>query len=365
VAEAKPAPPPDSVPHSRQADDVARFLAGMPGTAGSPFADLENTGAWKEHRRQLDSAWQRAEVGFMGGLRDFQKAELNSAPVRDAPVFYPFSGPDSLTVCLSFPFSSRYVFVGLEPAGTLPTVKQLSGKDLPQYLAGIRETVASELGRSFFITRQMDHQFRGQVTDGLLLPILELLVRTDYTVLGFRYVRLDDRGQVIEREPNYKAPGNFANRGVDIEFRSNADQSIHRLLYFSVNLSDERLRGNKPFLDFAAGLKGSTTLLKATSYMTHNADFSIIRDLVVANSRAVLQDDSGIPYKYFRPEEWNLQLFGDYERPYGSFRWREQPDLRKAFHSPGTKPLGFKIGYGYSRIPSNLLLASRTAPVAH
>ena len=45
--------------------------------------------------------------------------------------------------------------------------------------------MASELGRSsFFITRQMDHQFRGQVTDfGLLAPILQLLVRTGHTVL--------------------------------------------------------------------------------------------------------------------------------------------------------------------------------------
>ena len=39
----------------------------------------------------------------------------------------------------------------------------------------------------------MDRQFRGQVTDGLCLPILELLVRSDHTILGFRYVRLDDR----------------------------------------------------------------------------------------------------------------------------------------------------------------------------
>ena len=64
--------------------------------------------------------------------------------------------------------------------------------------------MASELGRSFFITRQMDRQFRGQVTDGLLAPILQLLVRSGHTVLGFRYVRLDDAGQVIDRAPDYQ-----------------------------------------------------------------------------------------------------------------------------------------------------------------
>jgi len=56
--------------------------------------------------------------------------------------------------------------VGLEPAGTLPDPGQLARKDLGRTLAAVRNTVHSELHRSFFITRQMDSQFRGQVTDG-------------------------------------------------------------------------------------------------------------------------------------------------------------------------------------------------------
>ena len=114
-----------------------------------------------------------------------------------------------------------------------------------------RETMASELGRSFFITHQMDTQFRGQVTDGLLQPILQLLVRTGNRVVGFRYVRLDDNGKVIDREANYHAPGRFGNKGIEIEFQSSRDQSIHTLYYFTVNLSDERLRENKPFQTYS------------------------------------------------------------------------------------------------------------------
>ena len=65
----------------------------------------------------------------------------------------------------------------------------------------------------------MDRQFRGQVTDGLLAPILQLLVRTGHTVLGFRYVRLDDAGEVIDRAVDYKAPTRYGNKGVEIEFQ--------------------------------------------------------------------------------------------------------------------------------------------------
>jgi hypothetical protein len=354
---------PDTVPHQRDANDIGRFIAGMPGTAGSPFAALEATDAWTEHRRWLDEAWSKADGSLISGLQEFQKEELNQAPLRSSPVFYPFGGPDALTPILCFPQSPTYVMVGLEPAGTLPTLSQIEKKGVPKYLAEMRDTVESELSRSFFVTRQMDRQFRGQVTDGLLLPILHLLVRRHNTILGFRYVRLDEQGQIIDRAADYKAPTRYGNKGVEIEF-TDSEHTTHKLYYFSVNLADDRLREDQPFLEYLPSLKGSTTLLKATSYMTHHPEFSLIRDRILANSAAILQDDSGIPYRYFRPDVWKVQLYGDYQRPYGAFRWLEQPDLRKAYAAAGTRPLSVRVGYGYSKIPSNLLLARQSNLIA-
>jgi hypothetical protein len=361
VVEGKPAPEKAEAPfpHARDADDVARFLAGMPGNDGSAFTELESATTWKQHRKALDDAWKRAGDRLISGLAEFQRSELTRQPLDRANVFYPFSGPDVITPLVCFPHSQRYVFVALEPAGTLPSAGRISHKNLGAYLAATRQTMASILGRSFFVTREMDRQFRGQVTDGLLLPILELLVRTNHTILGFRYVRLDDSGQLIERDANYHAPGVIGNKGVEIEFRSDADQSLHRLCYLSVNLADNRLREDVAFQKFAATLKGSSALLKATSYMTHKPEFSTIRDLVVQTSGAVLQDDSGIPYHFFTGGAWRVQLYGDYQRPYGSFRWLEQKDLRTAYREPGVKRLPMNIGYGFRRITSNMLLAER------
>jgi hypothetical protein len=349
----------EPVPQDRYADDVGRFLAGLPARPQSPFAGVQNNTAWAKHRHDLDSAWSRMESDRLPAMRAFQKAELSSHPAAGLPVFYPFSGPDVLTVTVFFPQTPVYVMVGLEPAGTLPSPQQLETKDLEGYLAETRDTLASELQRSFFITRQMDRQFRGQVTDGLCLPILELLVRSGDTVLGFRYVRLDDGGKIIERAPDFHAPGRIGNKGVEIEFRRDSDQSVHKLFYFSVNLSDERLKEDQPFLTFLSTLQGSTTFLKATSYMIHKPEFSIIREHVLSESSAVLQDDSGVPYHYYLSPEWRVQLYGDYVRPYGSFRWLEQPDLRNAYLTQKPKPLPFQIGYGFKVVRSNLLFATR------
>lgn len=354
---------PEPVTRSREADDLARFLAGMPGKTGSPYAELENQDVWKKHRELVDAAWDKAEGELLQGLREFQAQELKTPPMSAGPVFYPFSGPDALVATEYFPHAAVYSFAALEPAGTLPPADQILNKDLDDYLEAMRSTMASELGRSFFITRQMDKQFRGQVTDGLLLPILQLLVRTNHSILGFRYIRLDENGNVIDRTLDYHATTRYGNKGVQIEFRSDADQSIHQLYYFSVNLADDRLTENKPFQAYVRSLKGATTMFKSTSYMLHHKEFSLIRNLVLDNSAAVLQDDSGIPYRMFDSSRWKLQLYGDYDHPYGSFKYMEQVDLREAYHQPGTKPLPMHIGYGYRKITSNLLLARKIAPV--
>jgi hypothetical protein len=352
-----------SLPARREADDTARFLAGLPGKEGSPFLELESTDVWKDHRKRMDDAYARAERALLSGLREFQKNELNDPAIAKAATYYPFSGPDVLLITLAFPHSPVYSMAGLEPPGTLPTVERLEKKKMPQYLPATRDTLASVLGRSFFITKQMDAQFRGQVTDGLLLPIMELLVRSNYTILAYRYVRLEDDGKVIDRDSSYQPGVLYANKGIEVEFRSDADQSFHKLHYFTLNLADERLKNNKAYQNYVASLKGFNTAFKATSYMTHHVEFSVIRGLVLDNANLIMQDDSGMPFRYLPTDTWKIQLYGGYTQPFGTFRYWAQKDMAKAYTEPGVKTLPFRIGYGYSVIPSNEQIARRIHPL--
>ena len=333
-------------------------MAGLPGTEGSPFHELEETDAWKLHRRELDHAWDAIEKSTMPAMREFQAKELSSESIQKSVVFYPFSGPDALILTVFFPKNPAYVMVGLEPPGTLPTLKQLKKGDLNRKLAQVRNTVSSELGKSFFVTREMDRQFRGQVTDGLFSPIINLLVRSGHTILGYRLVRFNDKGQIVDRGAEVSSKA--SDKGVEIDYSTDVDQSVHKMFYFSVNLANDHLKDNPQFQAYLANLKGVTSYFKATSYMTHKDMFSMIRNGTLAASQAILQDDSGIPYKYFA-SNWHVQLFGGYSRPYGSFRWLEQADLRKAY-AADAKPLAFRIGYGFSKAPSNLLFAVKNAP---
>ena len=351
----------DPAPEQRDADDAARFVAGMPGKPGTPYAQLESDPVWQEHHQLLDKAWNGTEGSLIAGLTEFQKQELARTPIVSAPVFYPFGGPDALTPIICFPRSPSYVMVALEPAGTLPTPRKLEKKHLAEYLPALRNTMGSVLGRSFFVTRDMDRQFRGQVTDGLMIPILQILVRTGHTIQGVRYLTLNDAVDTGGASAEFHTNRRHDNKGFELSYRTDADGSIHHLNYYSVNLDDKHLADNHSFRNFAASLKGPTTMFKATSYMLHNKEFDIIRQIALSTSGAILQDDSGLPYNLFDGAKWKIQLYGEYTRLYGSFHFRVQKDLRPAYQNAGAKALPMRIGYGYGKIASNLLLALRSS----
>ena len=303
---AEPAKP--ALPRSREADDMGRFFAGMPGKPGSPFADLEASSVWQEHQRQLDTAWAKTKEQLLDNLRTFEQQELRPAELDKRVVYYPFSGPDSLTPLQYFPRSPLYVMVALEPPGTLPDRSMVEHKELPGYLAAIRTTMSDILGRSFFVTREMDKQLRGQVTDGTILPILHLLVRTGHDILGYRYIRIDDNGQIVDRTAKYQVDQRYANRGIEVEFQSATDAPSQRLYYFSVNFDDAHLKTNPSFHAYLKSLHGTTTMLKATSYMLHHDEFSLIRAQILDASTAILQDDSGVPFHFYAPDQWKVFL---------------------------------------------------------
>lgn len=347
-----------TVPESRQADDFARFLAGLPGREGSPYKAMEEDPAWIAHRQAFESDWTRFDAKRVPVLQEFQKKELYGAPNSGGTLFYPFGGPDFVTANLFFPANLNYVFVGLEPPGTVKTAAAFEQKPLSATLPRIRFTLDSLLRRSFFITAQMDAQVRGQITDGLLPLLLVQMVRTGHVIRGHRYVTLDAQGQYVDRKLDQAG---VKNRGVVVEFQREGSKEIKHLTYFSVNLHNWTFKDNKEFLAFMDQMRPMSTFFKSASYLPHREGFSLIREQVLAKSNAIAQDDTGIPFKFFDGTKWDVMLYGKYTQPYGSFKFMKQPDLRVAFDRGGqnVRNLDFFIGYGYGHQASNLLIARK------
>ncbi len=340
-----------------EANHTARFLAGLPSLEGSPYKTLESDPAWIEHKAKLDEIFAKIEGPRTGPQREFQKTEVG--PLDKAKnVFYPFAGADAWNVYLFFPKADTYTMIGLEPPGTLAGADALlkNSANLDKKLDSIRFTLRSILELSFFVTREMDREYRGQITDGLLVPLLVLLARHDVTIESIRYALVSDTGQLIDRDPkDPKLPRN-KNKCVEVKFSKNGKTQTMR--YLSADLV--ALQFNTGLLMYLDSLGRVSTYLKATSYMPHHESCDIIRANILSRSDLILQDDSGMPLRYLKPTDWDVRLYGKYVKPIAIFNYRSQPDLRKAYEEPGrAKELNFPIGYGSHRTPSNLQLSVR------
>ena len=85
-----------------------------------------------------------------------------------------------------------------------------------------------------------------------------------------------------------------------------------------------------------------------------------MRKYVIENSNLILQDDTGVPFHYLQPPQWQVSLYGEYSRPDRPFRKLYQADLAEAFQDPSrVRELGFSLGYGSGRRPSSMILARR------
>ena len=343
-----------TVPLDRWADDVGRYLGGMPAKPGSKLEAVHQDPLFKAHAVGFDDSWANFEKSRQPAMQRFQQSELADKIFADSTLYYPFGGPDTLTATTFFPNNKHYLLMGLEPPGDVPSEDELRQKPLGSYLPQIRGTLNTLLSKSFFITQFMAVQVRGQITDGLLPLMLVQLVRTNHTVLGTLQVTVDSEGNLVERQEGIKGIA-----GVLVEFQRNGSTEKKRLVYLSGNLSNIPLEKNQPLLKFLNKQKPMVTYFKAASYLCHSPNFTLIRDKILSLSSAILQDDSGIPFKHYDPKIWDVQLYGNFDHPYGSFQNKRQPDLKTAYEGPGVKPLDFPIGYGFSRIQAGLQLARK------
>ena len=325
-------------------DDVARYLAGMPGPRGSALNASRNTPEWAQHTRNLDELWRRFDTLRRWPIQSWAGTEMGG--LRSAgTLFYPFSGPDFLYADTFFPSAKNYVLCGLETSDPLPPLASLSDAQRAAALDALSTSLTSSLSFSFFITKDMKTDLRRSELKGTLPVILVFLARGKHSIDSIEAVSLDDNGGVTSRGAG--TPG----------FRIRFDRG-KTLYYFTTDLSNSGFNAQSRFARFVRSLGPCVGFTKSASYLMHESYFSNIRGFVLDWCAAMLQDDSGIPYAAFTPDRWNVKLYGRYSGVLGIFTKYYQPDLAQA-DAAGADPLGFGIGYKHNQGQSVMILARR------
>lgn len=322
-----------------------RFYAGLDKTGIEMSAS--DSLAWSNYSTTIKSYISRT---------DNNRAMVDSisrtdfADFRDTVdyVFYPFSGADFIYPSLIYPDADTYFLLGLEKTGT-PISADI--KTNSSHYAAYSKALEYFFRASYFITKYMSADFHNAELDGVCPVITMLMATADREIISIKYKDFDEQGNIIESDK----PSNL----IEIKFFKTGSKHEQTLYYASGNVEnsafDPRL---EKYLSATLPKHRVGSFLKAASYLMHHSSFSKMRDFIINNAYAVVEDDSGIPYRDFT-EKFDVTLYGIYKRPLADFGNEcYQTDLQQIYNANASSihPLPFRIGYNN---PSNWLAARR------
>jgi hypothetical protein len=351
-----PAPKVYSVPYDTLKDDLAGFISGIIHGKSGCLARLDTTTIWKQFSFRLDSGFTDLDTTRFKKMRIWADSELIDRK-GSTTLFYPFGGPDFLNANIFYPDADRYILIGLEPVGLLPDLCNIPVAQVNKYLEDVRYSLKDIFKRSYFITGNMIDALKKNSVNGSV-PVISLFIkRNGYHIVSLNYVGIDSTG-IWQLTDSLKYKKGVTN-GVKIDFAADTGKRVQSVFYFQTDISDAGLKKNPGFQKYLSQLPESYTYLKAASYLMHAYDYSIIRNVVLEKSRSILQDDSGIAYRFFNKSIWDIHLYGKYARPGKEFSWINETDLAKAYTDPSIKPVPFTLGYNWRTQAINLLYAVR------
>ena len=209
------------------------------------------------------------------------------------------------------------------------------------------------------MSSHMDAELEGTEIKGVLPVLLFMLARNNAQVLDVRYwtMGLDGRvrefpalGTTVREFPALGTTDVDLNniQGIRIAFNAAGSEENHpqTLYYFRLNLYNQAFDRNRYFLSFLRRLAPFTTFMKSASYVMFDTKVSTARQFMLDQSRYIVQEDSGIPLKYFEPSLWSLRFYGHYVRPISTFSQDYQEALASIYKADKKiKPLPFGFGY--------------------
>lgn len=334
---------------SNPLNDLVRILSGLPVADTSEYAILMQSAAWRDYHQRIEQTWKRHDEQQHAQVAAFREQWLPEALHQGRDLIYPFAGADFLYADLFFPQARNLYLFGLEPLGRIPGRERLNGA----YYQSVIRATEDLLRLTFFRTKAMRDDFRDNGTVPLLCYFI---VHRGHRVMDIAYLTLDDSGIPIE------APLDSA-QGARIAFEDGRTGQMRNLWYWRGDLSGQALARNQALRHYIASLPQSNLYLKAASYLCHHTSFeqacTLFRDRAVVS----LQEDSGLPLRYYPPTDWERVFFGQYRDPVSVFTdplYRQNGALKRAYsQTDQVHELPFRLGYHASARADNLMLAIR------
>lgn len=336
-------------------NQTARIIAGMSTPTDTLYQAVRESQHWKSYAKESASVWQAYDERSKNLYQWVDNEVLpNTATLKT--VFYPFSGPDFLYGNLIFPNAETIYMLGLEDIGSVPDFSKITTEEIDEYIAFYKRSISEVLEGSFYHTNNMKNYLHNAKIDGVTPVLMLFLAQRGKQISAVNFIIIDKEGtmQTVENDAAFKKT---TARGVEIKYYNGADDIERKIYFFTGNVADGGLGENPAYDKFYRSLRPEGAFIKSATYLMHKSYFSVIRNVLLDNCKVIIQDDSGIAYKYYDPKSWNIQLYGTYRQPINLFSNLYEEDLFRAYKESTTvKPINFRIGYSN---PSNVRIATK------
>jgi hypothetical protein len=345
--------------------ETTRFISGKSIDKNSKLYKFTNKKYYTNYKTQIQKGWNKFQSGNLKVLKKWW--ENHSPKEYKKNIMYPFSGPDIMNAVTLFPKGKIYIMFGLEKPGIIPSPLNMTNKELIAGLDGVKRSLSTIFKYNFFRTKGMKVKLSNKSFNGIAGLIIFFLGLNDYEVIDVKKIAIDANSKISQgiksdEKINWEFPPKSKRiPGVEISFREKGGET-KIIRYYMLNVIDNALKKYSPnFIPYLKSEGKFTTVIKSASYLMHNdkIKFTKIRKAIITSTDYFIQDDSGVPLRYFGSKKWNVKFHGFYDKPISLFYNRYQNDLKIAMKKKSTGKLPFSYGYNFAIGQSNLMTAER------
>ncbi|MFM7727982.1 MAG: hypothetical protein ACKO7B_14875, partial [Flavobacteriales bacterium] len=320
--QAPPTPAPDTIvvkpieiPIDSNLTHIAKLIAGLDTVLNYNHPNWNNQSIAR-FSRETEAKYNVMRENRLQKMAAWNQKNVAGAGISDSSFsFYPFSGGDFIHLHWLMPNASEYLMAAREAVGTIPALLQMSDTSMLNYLGGVDQVLRDIYNKSYFITKNMITDIHNaNLVDGMLPILVWGAAKTNHEIISIEFFNVDTTGQAIA-----VTSGKY--EGVTIALKDVEHNKQKKLTYLSADISNKGFEARpeiKAFLTTRVP-SGCNSFVKSASYLMHYGSFTQIRDMVLDKSASLVEEDTGIPFKYFKQDIWNIQLFGDYEKPVSDF----------------------------------------------
>ncbi len=284
---------------------------------------------------QADAAWQHYQQNMGRAMSEWANTEIKQP--AGTTLFYPFSGPDFVTAAHLFPQASRFVMVAMQAAGEPAALSTMSATRSQNFQAKFLREWMKFSRLAFFRTDDLNEDLRDKYAQiGVTTILITFALYMGYDVNEVYPIALDPQsGQFIQTMGDWKSVRLVMSKG----------GKPVTLDYVSLDLSDSHLSQAEPMRAWLERESRQPVLLKAASHLLQETYFSVLRDMLVANAKMVVQDETGLNYTYLS-QIGPVDLYGGFLYPHELFNRKKQESLAQAYKdSKHVRPLPFAFSY--------------------